>query len=122
MSVVADWKRGGFTVAAGYRHATGRPFTPIIGAEHDETEDRWIPAYGAPMSERFPPFKRLDLSLSHMRQWENGMMRVLFVSATNLLDRSNVQRYHYSPDYSVRYSTPGIMNRSVYFGATLGNQ
>jgi hypothetical protein len=72
------------------------------------------------MSERLPSFRRIDVSVSHVRQYANGLMQVVFASLSNVLDRENVASYYYSPDYSTRHSTPGIFNRSVYFGFMIG--
>ena len=50
-----------------YWAATGRPFTPVAGAAFDSARALYVPTYGAPNSERFPAFRRLDLSVSRTR-------------------------------------------------------
>jgi hypothetical protein len=102
-----------------YRYATGRPFTPVAGSTFDASRQVYVPAYGAPMSERLPAFRRLDLSTSYFRQITPGLQSVVFVSLMNMLGRENAQSVRYSPDYSRRFVVPSIFERSVYFGGTI---
>jgi hypothetical protein len=108
---------GRWRLAGAYRHATGRPFTPVVGAVPDG--DGWDPTYGAPMSERYPALHRVDVSASHVRRVTPSLQAVGFVSLTNVLDRVNVQAYRYSRDYAVRTPSRSTFNRSLYFGASL---
>ena len=116
---ILDWNHRGLAAAIGYRYATGRPYTPVRGAEFSETLGQWMPQYAAPMSERLPPFQRSDVSLSNMWRTRSGIMIIAFASLMNVADRVNVQNYHYSDDYTRRISEPAIFNRSVYFGAVI---
>ena len=109
----------GVRLAASYRSATGKPFTPVVGATYDAARNVYIPTYGAPMSERFPSLRRFDVSASHFRRITATLTSVLYVSVSNLLDRANVQSWQYSHDYSRRVGLRSIFNRSVYFGASL---
>lgn len=111
----ANGARAGLT----YRASTGRPFTPIAGADFDAVNDVYVPRYGAPMSERFPPIRRLDLSVSRYRPITPTLQSVVYVSLSNVLNRRNTQSWSYSRDYSTRSPVGSIFNRSVYFGATL---
>ena len=110
---------GTITGSVAYRHATGRPYTPVIGATRDDARDVWIPAWGAPTSERLPVYNRVDLSASWFRRFGRGMEGVLFWSISNVLDRENVHAYRYSPDYSARVPSRSIFNRAHYFGASI---
>ncbi|MGQ0642715.1 MAG: TonB-dependent receptor [Gemmatimonadaceae bacterium] len=109
----------GVRLAMSYRSATGKPFTPVIGATFDPSRDIYIPTYGAPMSERFPSLRRFDLSASRFSQITPTLNSVLYVSVNNLFDRANVQSWQYSRDYTERVGLRSIFNRSVYFGASL---
>jgi hypothetical protein len=113
-----QWGRGWQTSAA-YRHATGRPFTPVASATFDDTRQLWVPTYGAPMSERLPAFHRLDLSASYFRRVSRSLQVVAYWSMSNVLDRSNVHAYRYSPDYAARFPVRSIFERSHYFGASV---
>jgi hypothetical protein len=112
----------GVRVAAAWRSASGRPYTPIVGTAPDTATGRLRPRYGAPNSARLPAFRRLDLSASWYRPISPAWRSVLFVSVNNLLDRANLQGYTWSPDYTERLPVRSIFNRSVYFGATLIRQ
>lgn len=107
------------TTSAAYRHATGRPVTPVVSAEPDETRDVWLPAYGAPMSERLPGYHRLDLSAAHVRPIGSSFQLVVFWSLSNALDRANVHGWRYTPDYAERIAVRSIFDRAHYFGASL---
>jgi hypothetical protein len=114
--------RGGLRFAAAYRSATGRPLTPVIGATYDQPRDEYTPTYGAPMSDRFPAFRRVDVSASWYRPLAPGWQGVIYASVNNVLDRVNVQSYTYTRDYAQRIPLQSIFNRSIYFGATLIRQ
>ncbi|MGQ0539196.1 MAG: TonB-dependent receptor [Gemmatimonadaceae bacterium] len=109
----------GVRLAATYRSATGKPFTPILGATYDPTRDIYVPRYGAAMSERFPGLRRVDISASRFRALTRSLASVLYLSLSNVLDRENVQSWRYSRDYSERVAVRSIFNRSLYFGASL---
>jgi hypothetical protein len=104
--------------SAAYRHATGRPFTPVVSATFDPQRSAWTPTCGAPMSERLPSFHRLDLSGSILRRF-GPVQSVVFYTLSNALDRENVHTYRYSPDYSRRVPVRSLFNRSHYFGFAL---
>lgn len=106
------------TTSAAYRHATGRPFTPVTSAAFDPQRSAWTPTYGAPMSERLPSFHRLDLSGSILRRF-GRVQSVVFYTLSNALDRENVHTHRYSRDYSQRVPVRSLFNRSHYFGFAL---
>lgn len=109
----------GVRASVAYRYATGRPFTPVTGATYDPSRPVYVPTYGAPMSERLPAFRRLDVSASYFRQLTPGLASVVFASLMNALDRNNAQRYRYNADYSRRSLVSSLFERSVYFGGTI---
>jgi hypothetical protein len=100
------------------RYATGRPFTPVVGATFDATQNVWVPQYGAAMSDRLPPFRRVDLGLTHLRR-VGAVNAVFFLSASNLFDRENVFTYRYTQDYSMRIPIRSLFKRSYYVGASV---
>jgi hypothetical protein len=112
----------GVRLAVAYRDASGRPFTPVIGASFDAERDVWTPEYGAPTSERLPTFRRVDVSWSYFRPLSATLRSVVFVSVNNVFDRENVQSYRYTSDYGRRIPVRSIFNRGVYFGFTLIRQ
>jgi hypothetical protein len=110
---------GGWSAGLAWRTATGRPFTPIIGSIRDATRSTWAPVWGTPMSERFPDFRRLDLSVSRVRPLGPRTTGVFYASLNNVLDRRNVQAWRYSADFAERAPVRSIFNRAVYVGASL---
>ncbi|MGQ0648273.1 MAG: TonB-dependent receptor [Gemmatimonadaceae bacterium] len=111
----ANGARAGVT----YRASTGRPYTPILGADLDPSRDVYLPRHGVPMSERFPGIRRLDVSVSRYRPITPRLQSVMYVSLANVLNSENAQSWKYSRDYSRKSPVASIFNRSVYFGATL---
>ncbi len=123
LTTVAERRfRGGWQAGVAWRQATGRPFTPAVGGRLDTARGTWAPVWGAPNAERFPEFRRLDLSLSRARPLGENRTLVTYLSVNNLLDRRNVQAWRYSADYAEREPVRCIFNRSVYFGATLSTR
>lgn len=106
-----------WTFGTARRWATGRPFTDVIGsvAGPDGPE----PVWGAPNAQRLPHYGRFDVSLSWYRGLGEDRGLVLFASASNVLERENVMRYRWTPDFSTRIPVRAPFNRSVYAGATL---
>lgn len=110
---------GGLRASMAYRYATGRPFTPVVGSEHDASHQVFVPQYGTAMSERLPAFRRVDLSASYFHQVTPSLQTVLFASVMNIFGRENAQAARYTADYSRREMVPSLFERSVYFGGTI---
>jgi hypothetical protein len=121
VTAVADRTFGSrWRVGAAYRYATGRPFTPVIGAAPDTARAGvWVPQYGTPFGERLPAFHRLDLAASALHAFWPGNLTVFFVGVTNVLDRENVYGYRYSADYGERVPERSQFERAVYFGVSV---
>jgi hypothetical protein len=105
-----------WTVGLSWRWASGRPFTPILGAR--AAGDGYLPIYGPINSERLPPYARLDLSVSHPSQLA-GLPVILFAGLSNALGRANVFQYTYSADFSRRQPVRNAAPRTFYLGFTL---
>ena len=109
----------GVRLGVSYRSATGKPYTPIVGATYDPARNLYVPTYGASMSERFPSLRRMDISISRFRPLTPSLASVMYASVSNVFDRANVQSWKYSRDYTKREGNKSIFNRAVYFGASL---
>ncbi len=107
-----------FTTGVTYKRATGRPFTPVVGATLDFDQDIWVPEFGEPFSERLPTYARLDLSASLLLGLGRDDLTVLFASISNLLGRDNISAYQYNDDYSERIPTGQGFSRTLYFGVS----
>ena len=104
------------TVSASWRTSSGRPFTPVVGAQPGERG--YLPVYGAINSDRAPRYERLDLGFDLVTPFGP----ILFAAVTNALGRDNVLDYAYSPDYSERRPVTVALPRLVYFGMTMALQ
>jgi vitamin B12 transporter len=93
---LADGWEVGFTG----RYSTGRPFTPITGADPD-ANGAVVPLFGSVHSERLPEYFRLDGRLTRIVPLRRGAL-VTYLEALNLLDRRNVMAYTYDDDYRNR--------------------
>lgn len=111
LAIATAWELG--TTA---RYATGRPYTPVLGAIADPAA-MGEPLHGAIHSERLPDFQRLDVRLTHI-----GMMRnrrfVAYLELLNALDRPNVMGYTYDDAYQHRRAVRSFFaNRLAMLGA-----
>ena len=104
-------------VAASWRMASGRPFTPVDGARLTD-EGYLLPVWGAINSARTPRYERLDLNFSVLGPFGREGL-ILFAGVTNLLGRHNVLDYAWSPDYTERRPVTSAMPRAIYFGSTV---
>ncbi len=105
-------------VAASWRTASGRPFTPVAGARPAD-EGYLVPVWGGAInSARTPRYERLDLNVSVLGPFGREGL-ILFAGVTNLLGRHNVLDYAWSPDYTERHPVTSAMPRAVYFGSTV---
>jgi hypothetical protein len=109
----------GWSGAMAFRYATGKPYTPVIGATPGVSRDVWTPIYGSPNSLRLPAAIRLDASLSRVKRLSPHNTLVYFCELENLLDRDNLYQYTYNADYSRRIPVRSLFKRSFYVGASL---
>ncbi len=104
-------------VAASFRVASGKPFTPIVGGR--ATAGEFVPVFGPVNSERLPVYQRLDLSISHSRSIGGKASLILYLGVTNALDHKNIFQYFYSPDYRQRVPAQGTWGRVFYVGMSV---
>jgi hypothetical protein len=109
---IGNWK---CSVAG--RCANGRAFTPVIGAVDSGGGSE--PLFGAPNSENYPGFRRIDCTLA--RTWEVSarVTAVTYVAGFNLAGWDNVQGYEYSEDFRQRREVPTLFSRGIFFGVNL---
>lgn len=119
-TLVAEKNYGaGWNASGALRYASGKPYTPVVGATFSQSENRWVPQYGPGYSERLPPLERVDLALSKFTRLSPQTFIVLFASVNNLFDRVNIYDYRYNTDYSQRISIRSLFNRSFYVGGSI---
>ncbi len=107
----------GVSASLGFRFATGRPTTPVIGTE--ATEFGLTPIYAEINSDRLPGFRRVDLSASRPFAVGNGTSLLAFVGINDVFDRRNAFRYVYSADWRERRVARTAFGRTIYFGVSL---
>ncbi|MDC0672631.1 TonB family protein [Nannocystis sp. ncelm1] len=91
----------GFEISGRFRYATGFPRTPVVGAYHDSTFDRFQPVFGAHNSTRIPAFVQLDLRLGKRFTIAKTHLDV-FLELLNAWNRKNAEEIAYSPDFAAR--------------------
>ena len=99
--------------------ASGRPHTPVVGAEPREGGAFYLPIEGPVGSERLPAFHTLDLSLSYYWPFGEERSATFYASVDNVLDRANVIDVEYNRDYSERDERTTNFRRSFYVGMSL---
>ena len=112
--LVGFWSAG-FT----FRHATGRPITPVTSASFVEDQGYYLPIQGPVGSERLPNFERLDTNLSYYLPFGQNHNATFYLAVSNLLNRTNVLDYEYSTDYSQRTERRSNYRRFLYFGVAV---
>lgn len=119
--VSSRWHVGGR-----YSHSTGRPYTPVVGAELDAGESRWRPVFGENQSGRMPDYHRVDVrllrlfSLPATAGLRASNVCVFYIEALNVLGIRNVLDYAYSEDYRERHAVESYFSRRMLVaGASL---
>jgi len=115
---IFKWKFKNSSLGIRYSYASGRPFTPLAGREWDDESQTYLPIWGAPFSEKYPSYQRLDISGSHTLHLLKRMT-VLYFGITNVLNKNNILRYEYSDDYSSRLDQHSIFGRTLFVGLYL---
>ena len=87
-------------VGINYKYATGRPFTPVTGADYNPQLGIYEPEYGPKNSRRCKDYQRLDLRITYLSQLYGKYFTVLYVEALNILDLKNLFGYTYNFNYT----------------------
>jgi hypothetical protein len=106
-------------MGARFGHASGRPYTPVVGRTYDAARDLWQPVEGENNSDRLPDYRRLDVRLTRLFSLPAAMglpssnVCVFYVEAMNVLGTRNVLEYVYNSDYSQRYEQLSYFSRRM---------
>jgi vitamin B12 transporter len=95
-----------------YRFASGRPYTPVVGADYNPEKNVYYPKYGQKQAERYHDYMRLDLRLSKALFYKK-LAVFIFFELGNAFNHKNVIKYDYSEDYSTK--TPFTLMDRLYF-------
>jgi hypothetical protein len=112
---IFKWKWETWSIGFRYSYASGRPYTPLSGREWDFESETYVPVWGAPYSERYPSYQRMDLNGSKTLNIFHRLV-VLYFGITNLLNNNNILRVEYADDYSGRKDQSSIFGRSLFAG------
>lgn len=94
----------GWETGAAFRFTSGTPYTPIIGSSYDARTDTYVARRGAPMSDRNPPYVRLDMRLE--KKWTfSAWALAAYLDVQNVLNSPNREGFAYNYDYSQRYGS-----------------
>jgi tetratricopeptide (TPR) repeat protein len=96
LTAVGTYSLGAWQIGGTARYATGRPYTPVIGAEAGDGPPE--PVYGVAMSDRLPTYFRLDARLTRFQR-VGGRLAVFYLEALNVLDRPNASAVVYDQDW-----------------------
>lgn len=88
----------GFQIGARFRLVSGNPLTPVVGAVFDADADRYRALYGAPNSQRNPPFHQLDVRVDKTWRFEAWRLNA-YLEVQNAYNRANPEGLSYNYDY-----------------------
>jgi len=108
VNVTQTWQCG-FT----YKHATGRPFTEIVGANYHTNQNVYEPIKGETNASRYRDYRRLDIRLTYLTKLFGENFAALYIEGLNILNIENIFGYNYSPDYSERQDIRSYFGRRL---------
>lgn len=108
LSVLASYDLGrGFQIGARFRHVTGTPYTPCVGADFDATAGAYACRSGAVHGARLPSFQQLDLRLDKTFTLGGGRL-LAYLELLNAYNRSNAEAVGYNFNYTQSAYTYGL--------------
>lgn len=97
----------GWELGASVRYTSGTPYTPIVGATYDATSDVYSPRSGRVLSQRNPPFFRVDLRAQKTWTFSRWSLAA-YLDLQNATNQRNAEGFSYSYDYRRRQSGGGL--------------
>ncbi len=99
LTAVGQVYSGSWKLGVTARYATGRPFTPILGAQDQGNRDGFPePLYGEPSGARLDDYFRLDARITRFVSLSSGLL-VVYLELLNVLDRDNVSSIVYDAKF-----------------------
>jgi tetratricopeptide (TPR) repeat protein len=99
LTTVGQVYSGSWMLGVTARYATGRPFTPILGAQNADDPDGFPePLYGDPSGARLDDYFRLDARITRFVSLSSGLL-VVYLELLNVLDRDNVSTIVYDANF-----------------------
>ncbi len=94
-------------IGARFRLVSGNPYTPVIGAVYDATDDEYIAIEGKPNSRRVAPFHQLDIRVDKRFVWKRVMLTT-YIDVLNVYNQQNPEFRTYSFDYTASTDIPSL--------------
>lgn len=98
---VGSWRLGAWQLGARFQLTTGKPYTPVQGAEFMSDVDGYQPVYGAVNSQRVATQHQLDLRVDRRWRFRDWSLAV-YLDVANAYLNAAVVDYTYNFDYSQR--------------------
>ncbi|MFN0252664.1 MAG: TonB-dependent receptor plug domain-containing protein [Kofleriaceae bacterium] len=96
LQLTPHWRIGGR-----FQLTTGKPYTPVVGTIYQADVDAYLPAYGAPNSQRVDLQHQLDLRVD--RTWSFARWKLAaYLDISNVYINAAAIDYQYNFDYSRR--------------------
>jgi hypothetical protein len=108
-----------WSLGARYSASSGRPYTAVLSASYDASQDLWRPTFAEDNSGRLPAYHRLDARVTHLFSMPRGLglpassVCVAFCEGLNVLGLRNVLDYTYSADYSQKKAQDSYFSRRM---------
>ena len=97
-----------------FKYATGKPFTPVIGAEFNPYLNIYEPIHGDINSERFPSYRRLDFRITYLTQLFNDYFSIFYIEGLNILNINNIFDFSYNFDYTKKKKVTSYFGRRIF--------
>jgi hypothetical protein len=105
-------------MAISYIHRPGLFFTPITGGSFVEEAGVFAPQFATAInSAQLPYYATLDFNYSKVIPLKGTSNVIVYVTVTNLLNRTNPRNYLHNADYSMVVDVERFQKRSFYVGS-----
>lgn len=120
LTLVGQWQQSmRWMYGVRWSYASGRPYTPVVGATWGPGRALWHPVYGEHGSGTMPAYHRLDVRLTRLFSIPGAgalpasSVCVLYAECMNVLGTANVLDWTYSADYSRRIANESYFSRRL---------
>jgi outer membrane receptor protein involved in Fe transport len=96
-----------WTLGFRWRLVSGNPYTPRVGSVYMVDDASYSPIYGAPNSDRLPPFHQLDIRIDKRWVFENWILSA-YLDLQNVYNRANTEGFSYNYDSSEKRPQQGL--------------
>jgi len=94
-------------VGARVRTSSGNPYTPVVNRTFSLDRREFQPVYGAPDSERLPPFVQVDVRVDKDWVYDNWTLTA-YVDVQNTTNAQNIETMSWTYDYAEEDPVAGL--------------